>query len=516
MTKPSQLEHALLAIALDLSTSLPRGTHYQRLIAAINQVLPCEACALLVLKDGVLTPVAIDGLAPEVMHMNFIPEQHPRLNAILASHKPIRFAANTTLADPFDGLLLTDPHRKLDVHACMGCSLYVEDNLVGVLTLDSLDKDAFNTIDNITVATFAALAAATLRNASMLQALELQSERDRSIAKQMMQQAFSQKTELLGQSAAMAALRTEIQMVAISDLSVLITGETGTGKELVAKSVHAQSSRADKPLVHINCAALPESVAESELFGHVKGAFTDATSDRAGKFELADGGSLFLDEIGELPLSLQAKLLRALQQGDIQRVGSDSELTVDVRIIAATNRDLAKAVKKGQFRQDLYHRLCVYPINVPPLRERLSDIPALCGLFIQDAKRKLGIHQLGLSPDAMAQLSQYDWPGNVRELEHMLLRSSLKATRRNPEHALINNADLDLTTKPVNEHSALSAETSQSINNQPFNQQVDEYQRQIIKQALEQNDGVWARAAAQLQMNRSNLHRLAKRLGLLQ
>ncbi len=513
MADTSQIEHALLNIALDLSASLPKGTHYQRLIVALNKVMPCDACALLSLKDGLLTPVAVDGLAPEVMARSFNPKQHPRLAAILASHKPVRFPADTTLADPFDGLLLTDRNRKLDVHACMGCSLYVEDTLVGVLTLDSMDTNAFDDIDNITVATFAALAAATLRNASMIEALENRSEKDRGIAKEMMQQAFTKKIKLLGDSESMVSLRSEIQMVAVSDLSVLITGETGTGKELVAKSVHQQSRRADKPLVHINCAALPESIAESELFGHVKGAFTGATRNRVGKFELADGGSLFLDEIGELSFNLQAKILRALQEGEIQRVGSEREITVDVRIIAATNRDLDKEVEKGTFRQDLFHRLCVYPIHVPPLRHRLDDIAILCSLFIEDAKRQLGIRQLTMPQEVLIHLSQYDWPGNVRELEHLLLRASLKAARRNPDSGLISCADLDLKSC-VSQNIEMALPIIDN-DDQSFNQRVNEFQRRVINQALAQNNDVWARAADQLKINRSNLHRLAKRLELI-
>jgi anaerobic nitric oxide reductase transcription regulator len=183
----------------------------------------------------------------------------------------------------------------------------------------------------------------------------------------------------------------EVELAACSDLAVLITGETGTGKEVVARAIHVRSTRADRPLIYVNCAALPESVAESELFGHVRGAFTGAFENRAGKFEVADRGTLFLDEIGELPLSIQAKLLRTLQTGEIQRVATDSVLRVDVRIIAATNRDLPTEIENGRFRPDLFHRLSVFPIHVPPLRDRRDDILLLAGFFLDEARIRLGL-----------------------------------------------------------------------------------------------------------------------------
>lgn len=216
-----------------------------------------------------------------------------------------------------------------------------------------------------------------------------------------------------------------------SDLNVLISGETGTGKELVAKAIHEGSPRAVNPLVYLNCAALPETVAESELFGHVKGAFTGAISNRSGKFEMADNGTLFLDEIGELSLALQAKLLRVLQYGDIQRVGDDRSLRVDVRVLAATNRDLREEVLAGNFRADLFHRLSVFPLSVPPLRERGEDVVLLAGYFCEQCRLRLGLSRVVLSPGARSHLLNYGWPGNVRELEHAIHRAVVlaRATR---------------------------------------------------------------------------------------
>lgn len=233
----------------------------------------------------------------------------------------------------------------------------------------------------------------------------------------------------------MTQLKKEIEIVAASDLNVLISGETGTGKELVAKAIHEASPRAVNPLVYLNCAALPESVAESELFGHVKGAFTGAISNRSGKFEMADNGTLFLDEIGELSLALQAKLLRVLQYGDIQRVGDDRSLRVDVRVLAATNRDLREEVLAGRFRADLFHRLSVFPLSVPPLRERGDDVILLAGYFCEQCRLRLGLSRVVLSAGARNLLQHYNFPGNVRELEHAIHRAVVlsRATRSGDE-----------------------------------------------------------------------------------
>ncbi len=232
---------------------------------------------------------------------------------------------------------------------------------------------------------------------------------------------------MIGLSAGIMQLKKEIDIVAASDLNVLISGETGTGKELVAKAIHEGSPRAASPLIYLNCAALPESVAESELFGHVKGAFTGAISNRSGKFEMADNGTLFLDEIGELSLSLQAKLLRVLQYGDIQRVGDDRSLRVDVRVLAATNRDLREEVLAGRFRADLFHRLSVFPLSVP-LRERGEDVVLLAGVFLRAVSPAAGARARGVKPWRAASFVELSLAGgNVRELEHAIHRAIVLA-----------------------------------------------------------------------------------------
>jgi transcriptional regulator with GAF, ATPase, and Fis domain len=228
---------------------------------------------------------------------------------------------------------------------------------------------------------------------------------------------------MVGASAALARVREQIAQVAPTDSTVLICGETGTGKELVARAVHERSARRERPLVKLNCAALPRELVESELFGHEKGAFTGAIAQRRGRFELADGGALLLDEVGELPPEAQAKLLRVLQEHEFERVGGTHSLRVDARVIAATNRDLRAEVAAGRFRADLYFRLNVFPIALPPLRERRADIPLLLEHAARRIARRLGRDIDGIAPAFIERACAYDWPGNVRELENVVERA---------------------------------------------------------------------------------------------
>ena len=222
-------------------------------------------------------------------------------------------------------------------------------------------------------------------------------------------------------------MQRQIDLVAPTDATVLVTGESGTGKELIGRAIHEASARRDRPLIRVNCAAIPRELFESEFFGHVRGAFTGALRDRIGRFELADGGTLFLDEVGEIPLELQGKLLRILQEGQFERVGEERTRTVDVRVIAATNRDLRAEVRAGRFREDLYFRLDVFPIHSAPLRERIEDVAPLALHFLRHAERKLKVSGLGLSEADVRRLAAYDWPGNVRELQNVIERAAILA-----------------------------------------------------------------------------------------
>jgi transcriptional regulator with GAF, ATPase, and Fis domain len=277
-----------------------------------------------------------------------------------------------------------------------------------------------------TIADHTAAAIATARAFEQIEALQKRLELENEYLREEVTRsgAFG---ELVGQSPALEAVSRQIDLVAPTDSAVLILGESGTGKELVARELHRRSRRAAKPLIKVNCAAIPRELYESEFFGHLKGSFTGATRDRVGRFELADGGTLFLDEVGEIPLDLQAKLLRVLQEGELERIGEEKTRRVDVRVVAATNRDLKAEAEAGRFRQDLYYRLSVFPVELPPLRKRSEDIPLLAEHFLNLLCRKLGRPKPRMTLATVQALQKYPWPGNVRELQHVIERAVITA-----------------------------------------------------------------------------------------
>ena len=364
--------------------------------------------------------------------------------------------------------------------------------------------------------TFISVAAATIRAAELIQKLESNLERHQLVQQSWL--AENKAFDLLGESPAMKRLQREAEVVGQSDLLVLIDGETGVGKELFARFIHLHSRRTKQPLVQVNCAALPENLVESELFGHVSGAFSGASKDRAGKFELADGGTLFLDEIGELPLQAQAKLLRAIQSGEIQRVGSDDLHIVDVRIIAATNRDLEKEVKDGRFRADLYHRLSVYPLTVPPLRERGgNDIALLAGHFLQVCERRFGLRALRLHVDAQNWMRTYTWPGNVRELENAISRAVVKAISEGVSRKKV----IELSVDHLGGELAPEAPLSSMVNAETVLKEgetmaiaLDKFKRKLIIERLQLFQNNKSSAAKSLGIDKGNFYRLLTRLGI--
>lgn len=502
----------------DLSLEMPTSKRYHRLLTTISQLVNGDAVALLRLDGDYLIPLAVTGLSEDTLGRRFVISDHPRFQILLDSDKPIRFPSNSPLADPYDGLVNGVIAEHLEVHDCMGCTLFHHGKRWGLLTLDALEAGRFDRLDADLLTLLASLTVATVNVAERIEALTFQAKQERDRAESYRLAINSPTESWIGQSEPFLKLKKEVELVATSDLTVLISGQTGVGKELVAHAIHNASKRNQRPLVSVNCAALPENLVESELFGHVRGAFSGAISDRAGKFEQAHKGTLFLDEVGELPLHAQAKLLRVLQNGQLQRIGADTDLQVDVRIIAATNRDLAKEVKEGCFRADLYHRLSVYPMLVPPLRDRGNDILLLAGFFIEQNRSRLGLRALRLEPSAQACLLAYSWPGNVRELEHVIARASLQALSKvlmdNKQNILsITSEDLQL----VDQFSKLKiTHSNQAIKtiNKDLRTIQDDFLRHYISERLEIHGGNLSATARELGVNRANLARLLKRLNL--
>jgi DNA-binding NtrC family response regulator len=316
---------------------------------------------------------------------------------------------------------------------------------------------------------------------------------------------------LVGTSAPMRLVLDFVEKVADSDSTVLIEGESGTGKELIARMLHFNSMRRDRPLVPVNCGAIPETLLESELFGHEKGAFTGAAHTRLGRFELAHGGTIFLDEVGEMSLPLQVKLLRVLQERCFERVGGTRTINVDVRIIAATNQDLAQAVQERRFRQDLYYRLHVIPIHIPPLRERRSDIPLLVNHFIAQFNQLRRTEILGMEAEPLARMTEEEWPGNIRELENMIERLCVLKKR-----GWITIADLP--ERPLKMNAGKAGEVPEhfirfSEDGINLTKELEHYENRLIGEALKKANGITSRAAQLLQVNRTTLVEKLKRKG---
>lgn len=316
--------------------------------------------------------------------------------------------------------------------------------------------------------------------------------------------------QIIGKSEEIQSVLRLVERVSDSDSTVLVTGESGTGKELIARAIHAHSSRASEPFIAINCGAIPSELLESELFGHIKGAFTGAIANRVGRFELADGGTIFLDEIGDLEPALQVKILRALQERKFEPVGGTKTVAVDVRVIAATNKNLEQSVMEGSFREDLYYRLNVIPITIPPLRERRTDIPFLLAHFIEIFNKSKSRQLTGLSTEAIDCLTSYGWPGNIRELENLIERLAILKGQGSIEVS-------DLPIKYRGQSNSISAKgifvdlPDQGLD---FNTAVDQFENQLILRALEKTNWNRNQAAQLLRLNRTTLVEKIKKKGL--
>lgn len=496
---------AIVSIASDLTAALSSAERHGRLLIALKRVIPCDAAALLRIEGDELVPIASEGLSEDAMGRRFPLKEHPRLEIICRSPGPVAFPSDTALPDPYDGLLAHDQGRFERVHACLGCPLRIDDTLIGALTADAVKPHAFDGIDMSFFSAVSALAAAEMRTTHLIEALEQSARRQGLIARDLMRDAqLRQGADMIGTSRAMQRLRRDIELVARSDFTVLITGETGVGKELVARAVHAASQRRGEPMLYVNCAALPETLADSELFGHVRGAFTGAIANKKGLFQLADGGSIFFDEIGNIPLETQAKLLRVIQEKEFMHVGGVDVIRVDVRIIAATNADLEALVRQGSFREDLFYRLNVITIPLPALRERREDIPLLARHFLARYAAENEKPLREISPAAMELLLDYRWPGNVRELENAIERAVVLSEGETLDVAL-----LPAALRRAPEEAGAPPLPPEGLS---LREAVTTYERKLIVRALHAAGGVQKRAAELLRVKPTTLHEMMKRL----
>jgi len=381
-----------------------------------------------------------------------------------------------------------------EVRSLLCVPLSVFQRMIGCIYLDSTNATNRFSEDHLQLITaVAGISAVALDNARRLQWLEQENQR--------LTTEVRQDQSLVGEGARMKQIFQFLARVGPADSTVLIEGESGTGKELAARALHRNSQRGTKPFVPINCAAIPETLLESELFGHEKGSFTGALALKKGRLEVADGGVVFLDEIGDLAPSLQVKLLRVLQEREFERVGGTHPIKIDVRLVAATNHDLDEAVRKGEFRQDLYYRLAVVRLTMPPLRERREDIPMLTRHFVQKHAKRCKVKAKPISREAMAALVNYDWPGNVRELENAV------------ERALVMGSS-DMVLLEDLPESLLEQNTPEETVEGRYQAKVKELKKQLILDAVEQTGGNYVEAAGVLAVHPNYLHRLIRNLGI--
>jgi Nif-specific regulatory protein len=466
-----------------------------RLLKLIGEAVPAETGAMLLLDE--------ESEAGGEFALTFAWKRKPddgkevcvsRTIARQVAREGIALLSNDVLEGPdFNEVasLLAAQTRSL-----LAAPLTASDTTLGVIYLATSDPIVWFDEDHLQlVSAVAAVAAIAIEKLRRVEWLERENRR--------LREELDLGHDMIGESQRMREVYQRIARVAPTDSTVLILGESGTGKEMAARAIHQNSPRADSPFVAINCAALTETLLESELFGHEKGAFTGAIAQKKGKLEVAQGGTLFLDEIGEMPLPQQAKLLRVLQEREFERVGGTRKLKADIRVIAATNRDLETAIKQGAFRQDLYYRLNVVTLRLPPLRERQADIPLLASYFVARHSAKCKRQVRGLSPAARTALSAYDWPGNVRELENAI---ELAVVLGSDE--LVQLEDLPEAVLEV-ESTALAGGASAD-----YHEALKEAKKQLILRACEQSGGSYVEAAKLLNVHPNYLHRLIRNLNL--
>jgi len=483
-----------LNVLLDFSRSLNsvRGLAavQEKILEAVLAIVPADQAAILLTEDGSAGFSSVAG-----RHRRLGPNQ-----PIHASQTILERVIEENLAVLSNDVQSDDAYREAEsllerrVHAVLAVPLPLQEKVLGVLYVDASSPGARFDSDLLQlVTTMGNISALAIENARHLERLGGENRR--------LHEELNIHHSMVGESKAMHDVYAFVSRVAGRDSTVLISGESGTGKELVARAVHVNSGRADKPFVAINCAAITETLLESELFGHERGAFTGAVSQKKGKLEIAEGGTIFLDEIGELAVPMQAKLLRVLQEREFERVGGTRPIKLDVRLIAATNRDLKEASRTGGFRPDLYYRLNVVSLHMPALRERREDIPLLAAFFAAQHAEKVKRRVAGISPEARACLMGYDWPGNVRELENAIERAVVLGSTE-----LILPEDLP---DSILEETASSGEPVSALH-----EGIREAKKSLIERAIEQANGNYTEAAKILGVHPNHLFRLIRTLNL--
>jgi Nif-specific regulatory protein len=485
--------NALLRISKAVNSVRGLEPLEKQVIESIFEVAPADRAAILLCEPGTEEWTSVFGWERHTGPSHAVQVSRTIVSQVLSDG--VAVLSNDLPAEESFSATASIMERR--IRSVLAVPLEVFDRIMGVIYLDASNPEARFDENHLQLLTaIGSIAAAALDNARRMESLEQENRR--------LQDEIASEHNMVGDSPRIREVYQFISRVAPRDITVLIFGESGTGKELVARAVHRTSSRANKPCVAINCAALAENLLESELFGHEKGAFTGAIAQKKGKLEIAEGGTVFLDEIGELAPLLQAKLLRVLQEREFERVGGTRTIKLDVRLITATNRDLEEEVKKGRFREDLFYRLNVVSLRMPALRERREDIALLANYFAAKFAQRSNRHVLGVSPQARTFLGNYDWPGNVRELENAIERA-----------VVLGSSDMILP-EDLPEAVLEKAESGGGATTAAFHDALRESKKQLILSAFEQAQGSYTEAAKLLGLHPNYLHRLIRNLNMKQ
>ena len=482
--------HLLVKVSATINTTKSLKALQTQLLESMFEAIPAERAAIMLIDDSLDNPVSTFGMdrtldTSRPIHVSRTVARHVLGEGVAVLSKDVISSENLSKSESL---------MAANIRSLLCVPLMLQKKTIGIIHLET--SDAANPLneEHLQVVTaIASFVSGALQNLRQVEWLETENRR--------LQDDIQIERNMIGESQRMREIYQFIAKVAPTDSTVLVLGESGTGKELAARAIHQNSPRAHKPFVAVNCAALTETLLESELFGHEKGAFTGAHQQKKGKLEIADGGTLFLDEVAEASLHIQAKLLRVLQEREFERVGGTHSIRVNVRLVAATNKDLEEAIHKHSFRQDLYYRLNVISRTMPPLRDRREDISLLASYFLVKYSEKCKRQVTGLSAKAREYLTHYDWPGNVRELENAI------------ERAVVLGSTKDIQPEDLPEQ-ILETASSSSPHDVEYHEALKEAKKQIVLKALNQAKGKYIQAAAILGMHPNNLHRLMRNLGL--